>query len=326
MAADTGVSVVGRWFIGTASALGVAHAVDGGPNQDASGFAAAGDSVVIAVADGHGDPRHFRSDRGAQFAVDSACEAGAELAGQLDALGKVDEVVDLVTERLLPDVIDRWEERVAADVMEDPFPGDGTPLASRADVVVPYGSTLLLAVVSPIWAVTAQIGDGDVVVVGGGRQVTCPVPGDPLVDGRHTTSLCQENAAANFRLAAIDLIGFPVAAILLATDGYGDSQAEDPWQPPVGVSIAQLAADQGIAWVTGQVAEWAARCASADGSGDDTSLALAINTTIGSDRPPRSRSRLPGRRSGRIEGGGEEGSSIVGLGPDRGEGRPRIEG
>lgn len=320
--AETGASVAGRWFVGTASAAGL-H-VEGNPNQDAAGFATAGDSVVVAVADGHSGPRHFRSERGAQFAVDAACEAGSELAGELDALGNLEEVVALITDRLLPDIVELWEERVAADVTGDPFAGDGTPLAARADAVVPYGTTLLLALVSPIWAVAAQIGDGDIVVVGGGRQVNCPVPGDPMIEGSHTTSLCQENAAASFRIAAIDLIGFPIAAVLLATDGYGDSQAESPWQPAVGLGIIQLATDQGIAYVTGQVGEWAARCASADGAGDDTSLALVINSTAAADRPPRSRSRLPSRRSGRLEGG-EAQASIVGLGADRGEGRPRIE-
>ncbi|MGH2717614.1 MAG: protein phosphatase 2C domain-containing protein, partial [Actinomycetota bacterium] len=200
-----------------------------------------------------------------------------------------------------------------------------TALSTRADVVIPYGTTLLLAVVSPIWAVTAQIGNGDIVVVGGAREVNCPVPGDPAIDERLTTSLAQENAVASFRFAALDLVGFPIAAILLATDGYGDSQAETPWQPPVGLGILQLASDEGIAWVTGQLSDWAARCASAEGAGDDTSLALVVNSASASDRPPRSRSRLPSRRSGVMEIGGA-GASIVGLGADHGEGRPRIEG
>ena len=321
--AETGASAVGRWFVGTGSAPGL-H-VEGNPNQDAAGFATAGDSIVIAVADGHSGARHFRSDRGARFAVDSACEAGAELAAELDGLGNIEELIELVNKRLLPEVVDRWEERVAVDVSEDPFPGDGTALGGRADAVVPYGSTLLMALVSPVWAVAAQVGDGDILVVGGSRQVTCPVPGDPVLDGTRTTSLCLDNPLDSFRLAAIDLVGFPVAAILLATDGYGASQIEDPWQSPVGLSILQLAGDQGIAWVTGQVPEWAARCASAEGAGDDTSLALLINSTAATDRPPRSRFRLPTRRSGRTQRS-DELVNVVSLGPDRGEGRPRTEG
>jgi hypothetical protein len=41
--------------------------------------------VVVAVADGHGHRRHFRSGTGAALAVAVACEAGAELAARLAA-------------------------------------------------------------------------------------------------------------------------------------------------------------------------------------------------------------------------------------------------
>ncbi|MGH2718492.1 MAG: protein phosphatase 2C domain-containing protein, partial [Actinomycetota bacterium] len=104
--AETGASVAGRWFVGTGTAAGI-H-VEGNPNQDAAGFVIAGDSVAIAVADGHSGPRHFRSDRGAQFAVDAACEAGAGLSGKLDALSNIDAVIALLAEQLLPDLVDRW--------------------------------------------------------------------------------------------------------------------------------------------------------------------------------------------------------------------------
>ena len=71
----------------------------------------------------------------------------------------------------------------------------------------------------------------------------------------------------------------PLRALLLATDGYGNSQAEEPWQPGVGRDIAELAAGHDHGWF-GQLPGWAERCASAEGSGDDTTIALLLRPKV----------------------------------------------
>jgi hypothetical protein len=68
----------------------------------------------------------------------------------------------------------------------------------------------------------------------------------------------------------------PLAALLLATDGYGNAQADEPWQPSVGRDLAELAAGHDRHWFGPEVPRWAQRCASADGSGDDTTIALLL--------------------------------------------------
>ena len=56
------------WTVLASSARGAAHGATGLPNQDACAWVVAGDAaaVVVAVADGHGHPRHFRAGRGAR--------------------------------------------------------------------------------------------------------------------------------------------------------------------------------------------------------------------------------------------------------------------
>jgi hypothetical protein len=79
-----------------------------------------------------------------------------------------------------------------------------------------------------------------------------------------------------FRVAAYDLRATPLLALLLSTDGYGNAQAEEPWQPVVARDIAELAARHDHDWFAGQLPVWAERCASAAGSADDTTIALLL--------------------------------------------------
>ena len=58
------------------------HIKKGMPNQDAFALKVLneGDSVIVAVADGHGDPRCFRSEIGSSIAVRAAVDLLEEVA------------------------------------------------------------------------------------------------------------------------------------------------------------------------------------------------------------------------------------------------------
>jgi len=176
----------------------------------------------------------------------------------------------------VPGLIGRWQEAVADDLAETPLTGDEQQMLAADEPIIAYGSTLLLAVLAAPWLVLCQIGDGDMVLVSADGVASVPVPHDPRLDGHSTTSLCQFDAADAFRIAVLNLPDSPVAALLLATDGFGNAQAADPWYQPVGGNLARLAAERGADWVGAQLPVWAARCASAEGSGDDTALGLLL--------------------------------------------------
>ena len=280
----TSTAEPGRWRVIAGTARGAAHVARGLDNQDSveSRVIDAVGGTVVAVADGHGHDRHFRSAAGSRLATRTACavvaERAGELAGELAGAPWTAEVAGALCGKLPRAIVDEWRAGVAGDIAAHPYTADELGALERAGdgPEIPYGSTLLVALVAEGWLVCAQIGDGDLVGIRPDGQAWSPVAGDDLLDGHRTTSLCQSGAVAFFRTAAYELRSQPLLALLLATDGYGNAQARDLWQPQVAGDIAELAAGHDDGWFAQQLPAWAQRCASADGSGDDTTVALLL--------------------------------------------------
>ena len=281
------------WLVLTASERGASHVAIKSPNQDAVATERAGTcGVVAAVADGHGHSRHLRSARGSRLAVKIGCQVAQELADQIEQNpeffsqrapdgtdgGPAGEIARLAEEFLVPAIIERWRDAALADVEADPFsdieqefrrPGD--------DALIAYGSTLVLGIALLDWLILVQIGDGDVVGVRPGGLAVQPVPGDPLLDGLVTTSLCGADPQSDFRIAVVDTAQEPLIAVLLATDGYGNAQVIEAWPGAFSKDLAWMLAERDLQWLASQLPAWAARCASADGSADDTTIALLVS-------------------------------------------------
>jgi hypothetical protein len=266
------------WHIQVGSERGAAHIVSGLPNQDAVTAYLFGDhGVVAAVADGHGHHRHFRSDRGSRLAVTIGSHAAEELTPRLDQLGGADQITSAARDVLVPAIAERWREAVTEDLAAEPVTeAERAWQADGDDDVIAYGSTLLLALVWRQWLVLAQIGDGDIVCVRPDGAALLPVPGDPALDGLQTTSLCELRAADAFRVAVVDMSRTVLAGVMLATDGYGNAQLADPWTAAFSSDLVELLREHDAEWLASQVPSWAARCASADGSADDTTIALLL--------------------------------------------------
>jgi hypothetical protein len=265
------------WHVITGTARGAAHLASGLPNQDAAARQAGPDrAVTVAIADGHGHARHFRSAAGSALAVDVACRAATRVAVRLSE-GEA-EPTAAVRDELTRAIVTNWRAAVASDLAVRPYTAREQSALDLAgdDREVPYGSTLLVTAISGHWLVCAQIGDGDLLGVCPDGDVFYPVAADDLLDGCRTTSLCQPDAVTSFRTGVHDLRQVPLLVLLHATDGYGNAQAEDPWQPGVGRDLAELAAEHDHHWFEQQVPSWAQRCASADGSGDDVTIALLL--------------------------------------------------
>jgi len=266
----------GTWQVLTATERGAAHHAAEVPNQDAvAAFPIGPRGAVAAVADGHGHSRHFRSGRGARLAVTVACRAAHDLAPRLDGLAGTGLAEDEMRGILVPAVAAQWREAVHEDVAADPFSRAEDAARGADDTTIAYGTTLLLAIAWGQWLLLTQIGDGDIVGICPDGGALLPVPGDPQLDGRHTTSLCMPGAESSFRVGAVDTSRTALLGILLATDGYGNAQARD-WEAAVSADLAGLIATRPVQWLASQLPVWAARCASLDGSADDTTLALIL--------------------------------------------------
>jgi hypothetical protein len=267
------------WHAIVGSARGFAHHLRGLPNQDAAAcHDGPGGSVIVAIADGHGHPRHFRSAEGSALAVDVASLAAARLAAALSAARPTAATAAEAARDLPRAIVAEWRAAVAEQIVMRPYTKQQR---AALDAVgdspeIPYGSTLLVAMIAGPWLVCAQIGDGDMLGVRPDGGLLYPVPGDDRLEGHQTTSLCQADAETSFRAGAHDLRETPLAAVLIATDGYSNSQAEEPWQPGVARDLAEFAAVHDTKWFEQQVPAWASRCASSEGSGDDTTIALLL--------------------------------------------------
>ena len=276
------------WRVFGASSTGAVHETSGKPYEDAlrvrpNGADTADQPMVaVAVADGHGHARHFRSARGAELAVDLATTLGSQLASEVRGLDDIERVEKSLRARIGQDLVAAWRSAVARDIEARPISEDERSAGGlRADatvdeIVYAYGATLIVAVATTGWLMSAQIGDGDLFAIGASGAVQRLVQVDPRLDGARTTSLCQPDAYDSMRFGVLPLDPASAGAVVLATDGYGNAQAHEPWQPSVGRDLAELAACHDHHWFEQQVPGWAQRCASAEGSGDDTTIALLL--------------------------------------------------
>lgn len=320
-AASSPANMPGRgpaWLVLTASERGASHIATKAPNQDAVATERAGaHGVVAAVADGHGHSRHLRSDRGSRLAVKIGCQVAQELADRIaggtsraaapdaqpDAQVTAGVMTELVEEFLVPAIVERWREAVLADVSADPFTDEEQDQRHKGDdATIAYGSTLLLGVALSDWLILAQIGDGDVVGVRTNGREMQPVPADPLLDGLVTTSLCGPDPRSDFRVAVVDTSGTPLLAVLLATDGYGNAQVVEQWPRAFSEDLAWMLRDRDTQWLASQLPSWTARCASSEGSADDTTVALMLSPAAAST--PAGRPGGPGSQDPEV--GSEE--------------------
>jgi hypothetical protein len=281
------------WRARVTSAVGAGHRRDGVPGQDcAVGFGpaevAGRTMVLVAVADGHGHGRHFRSARGSCFAVRIASAVFRKHAATFATTQSAELAAVLLEDLVVPAIVEGWTARVADDLVGDPIDAARRPEVPGADdpEVFAYGSTLLVAAIVGKYALFTQIGDGDLVAVrpdGGALQ---PVRAGRVFDGRTTASLCLPDARQHFRTAALDLVADPLFAVFAATDGFGDAQILEEWPGPVAADLVRLAVRNGPEQLLEQVGGWAAACASSRGSGDDTSLGLLLDLSARLSAPP----------------------------------------
>src|SRR5271155_5561398 len=113
-----------RWTALSASVQGASHKRGGHGNQDAVRLknpSGADDILVLAVADGHGSTRSFRSDRGSALAAECALRELSRFIRRLgpDApLSRVRNQAKIGWPRAL---VAAWKSAVRADLTAHPF-------------------------------------------------------------------------------------------------------------------------------------------------------------------------------------------------------------
>jgi serine/threonine protein phosphatase PrpC len=273
----------GRWRILGDSVCGASHVSHGLPNQDAiQWWQSTGDlPLIIAVADGHGSARSFRSQVGAQIAVETTVE---RLRSFVDnQTGDSTLIKGMAEERLPREIVRTWKDRIEAQLAQNPFsPGELEKLRNNgakawqsveANPLLAYGATIMGVLAAETFIVYLQLGDGDILSVSGQGDVTRPMLKDTRFLANETTSLCMPEAAGEMQIGfEVSAAGSP-ALILLSTDGYSNSFRDDENFLRIGSDLFKMIQTEGLSSVQASLNGWLNQ-ASQQGSGDDITLGI----------------------------------------------------
>lgn len=212
-----------------ASRIGASHIRKGLPLQDAfltdeyRGF------FIAAVADGHGNRRHFRSDRGAQIACQVAVQSIREEINFSPASPPNEERM----EALKRTICFSWREKVLEDYAHSPWTEEEMAEAKAnysenqfdelrrgATALRAYGSTLCAVFANERGWAALQVGDSGFTLVTPGGEYLWPMPESQINQGNRTASLCMEDPLVDFRHCGGS--GRP-AGLLVYTDGIEKS-------------------------------------------------------------------------------------------------------
>lgn len=275
------------------SVRGAAHLRAGLPNQDAILWvpeSGEGPPLILAVSDGHGSPKSFRSHLGASFAVQAMISLVQELVDVLRPGRDLSYAKRTAEERLPRELVRRWQEAVdqhweSAPVTEAELTrlleerGETGRQQVEENPRIAYGATILAAVVTGDFLLFVQLGDGDILMVRENGEVQRPFPRDPRLIANETTSLCMKNAWAEMRTRFQVRHGEVPAMIMLSTDGYANSFVNEDAFLKVGADLLALLQEEGDESVRLNLPGWLEEASHA-GSGDDITVGILYRRDI----------------------------------------------
>ena len=253
------------WKVLGASVTGASHERRKTPNQDALLFKGSEDidtkSVskeayypkIVAVSDGHGSPKYFRSKEGASFAMDAIGKMRFNIE-HFSSEALTDGISEEIIRKVKFDIVKKWNALVDEHIKENPFEEDEAFLAlpeeTRAKLLNPeildaedeiatrfglarprkaYGCTLLAAFAFPDALLTLQLGDGDILALYK-NEVVERVPYETELTGEATESLCnvENSQQIQHKLFRFGEAGSELPILLtLSTDGIAKSYEEE---------------------------------------------------------------------------------------------------
>jgi len=281
------------WTAISASVRGNWHEQSGQKNQDAVRLKnprTASDALLIAVSDGHGSLRSFRSDRGSVLAAECALRLLKNFVRRTGPGVPLSSVRRQAQQRWPRELIAAWRRAVRVDLARDPFsPIDFAAFPESPPVIKPgaepppvaylaYGATLIVVAVTRRYILYAQLGDGDILTVGDNGTVARPLKRNHKFYANETASLCTNQAVSEFQVRVDPVrVGMP-ALIMLSTDGYANCFGNDEGFFSVGADFLAYTRQHGAVFVNENLVKWL-RESSRDGSGDDITVGLAVRAT-----------------------------------------------
>ncbi len=287
------------WVMIGASVQGSSHKRAQLPNQDAifaepridlpPEVAVASPPLILAVSDGHGSPRSFRSETGANTAVQIAVERTREFIDHFQSENLRHDLIRDITQKGLPaEIVRSWKKEVLEHFDKYPFDDEemrkveaavgsqANELKEDQGLYLAYGATLIVVAITESYILYLQIGDGDILVIGeDGETIEVPIPPDTSMIGNETASLCLPSAQNMFRSSFEPLGERHPSLIAVSTDGYSNSFADTSSFQKIGPDFLKLIRAHGVEHVRREMRSWLDQ-ASERGSGDDITLGLMI--------------------------------------------------
>jgi len=278
-----------KWSVSGKSLIGPQHIRNGLTNQDAIAWKEASTNknfVILALADGHGSPKHFRSEDGSRFAVDAALDVLDEVGSFKINGTNISAFRSMINQSVLKKIVHSWISKVQMHFNENPLSDTEKDILSKKlgaktaaeigenlNVKHAYGTTLMSILLTQDFCIFAQIGDGDILVVGEDGKVLKPLPDDDLL-GTETKSLSTEESWNDFRtnLFSLDSSNMP-SLILASTDGYSRSFKDDESFIKIGNEYLTLIKSIGFENVNEKLGEFLTETTE-NGSGDDITLGM----------------------------------------------------
>jgi len=274
------------WRIIAESVIGSTHIRKNLPNQDNGGtlLSKKGYPHICVVSDGHGSKDYFRSDRGSAFAIQVAIRVILQFFNQEPTLTRSN-----ITEMICKEIVKEWRESILLDIQK--FPYDlrecaiieegrnkikyNIPVDPDYEKIRPYGSTLLIAIITEEQTILFQLGDGDIVVQSPAGTFYRPISEDEQKLGNETYSLCMHESWRDFKINRLDFIP---DFLMLSTDGYLNSFLnEEGFFIAVRDFYSYLNKadnfDAGVQLIKSNIHQWLTTT-SQKGSGDDITLII----------------------------------------------------
>ena len=279
------------WCVLGASARGASHIRNDLPNQDAIGFepeSGTGPPIRLAVADGHGSPKSFRSDIGAKFAVASALSVLQDFLEKLPSRPNLEATRRKLQEDVPRKIDEKWKAKVERHFQENPFLPEELDKAGEenspgrnsveANHVIAYGATILAMLVHELFLACLQLGDGDILLVYDSGVTVRPMDDDERLFANETTSLSAKDCWQDFRIYFQATDTGPPAMVIAATDGYANSFSSETGFWELGNDYLTLLRTQGLKKVETVLPEWLSET-SQDGSGDDITMGILCRSS-----------------------------------------------
>ncbi|MBF0235654.1 MAG: protein phosphatase 2C domain-containing protein [Desulfamplus sp.] len=242
--------------------------------------------LIIAIADGHGGPMHFRSKIGAALAVRVAVTVLKKLLSGHGSYPSVALDGNRLQALIPRTIVHKWQRLVEYHHQKHELSSTEKHLLEHElspgmrrrvleNPLLVYGTTLAAAYLTDYCLMYLQIGDGDILSFDRSGCVSRPLDdGKQLLLGGETHSLCLPEAWSYCRtkLYAVEYETMPVL-ICLTTDGYVDSFYQTADFAAVPKDIYRFILKNDIMRIDAQL-EQILSTTSQKGSGDDITLGL----------------------------------------------------